>query len=42
MEINIIESEIAKKVVASVDDYKNVFNFQRLSSDQAEMANLEC
>tara|TARA_Y100000991_G_scaffold213789_1_gene200125 strand:- start:114 stop:1463 length:1350 start_codon:yes stop_codon:yes gene_type:complete len=40
MEINIIESGISKKVVASVDDYKNVFNFQRLNSDQAEMANL--
>ena len=40
MEINIIESGISKKVVASVDDYKNVFNFKRLNSDQAEMANL--
>ncbi|MFL2579654.1 MAG: hypothetical protein ACJ0QQ_06275 [Parvicellaceae bacterium] len=40
MEINIIESGVSKKVVASVDDYKNVFNFQRLNSDQAEMANL--
>jgi hypothetical protein len=40
MEINIIESGIPKKVVASVDDLKNVFNFQRLSSDEAEMANL--
>ena len=40
MEINIIESGIIKKVVASVDDNKNVFNFQRLNSDQAEMANL--
>ena len=40
MEINIIESGIIKKVVASVDDNKNVFNFQRLNSDQSEMANL--
>jgi len=40
MEINIIESGVPKKVVASVDDLKNVFNFQRLSSDEAEMANL--
>lgn len=40
MEINIIESGVPKKVVASVDDLKNVFNFQRLSSNEAEMANL--
>lgn len=40
MEINIIESGVPKKVVASVDDLKNVFNFQRLSSDEAVMANL--
>jgi type IX secretion system PorP/SprF family membrane protein len=40
MEINIIESGVPKKVVASVDDLKNVFNFQRLSSDEVEMANL--
>ena len=40
MEIDIIEDGLNKKVVASVDEYKNVFAFQRLNSDQAEMANL--
>ena len=36
MEINIVEAGISKKVVASVDDFKNVFSFQRLNSDQAD------
>lgn len=40
MEINIVEAGISKKVVASVDDSKNVFSFQRLNSDQANMASL--
>ena len=40
MEIDIIEDGLNKKVVASVDEYKNVFAFQRLNSDQAEIANL--
>ena len=40
MEINIVEAGISKKVVASVDDFKNVFSFQRLNSDQADMASL--
>ena len=40
MEINIVEAGISKKVVASVDDSKNVFSFQRLNSDQADMASL--
>ena len=40
MEIDIVEDGLNKKVVASVDDYKNVFTFQRLNSDQAAMGNL--